>query len=97
MTNHSNPNIVSIPPAPVYSVSINGEEPIEDGQARAAKRVADNIYTGRLAEVTFLNIPNAEATLREFNTQVTRWLAQVGHHASFKTEGRWPVVLYSLN
>jgi hypothetical protein len=87
------------PPAPIYRVSINGEEFLEfQSLTKAAKRVADNVYTGRVAEVRFENVVDGDIpkTIGEFEKHMDGWLRQVDHTGPverFKVEHGWE---YSL-
>jgi hypothetical protein len=76
-----------IPPAPIYRVSINKEEFLEfPSLARASKLAADNVCTGRAAEVRFENVVAGDMpkVIEEFEKQMDSWLRQVHYEGPVK-------------
>lgn len=77
------------PPTPTvtYRVRINSGEWTEfQTPAEASRFVAHNIYTGRGAEVVFMNAISLPTVLNDFNKLIDEWLRQLDHKDGFYCE-----------
>lgn len=75
------------PPTVSYRVRINSGEWTEyQTSANASKFVADNIYSGRDAEVEFVYAESFQTVLNNFNKRIDDWLRQLNHTDGFYCE-----------
>jgi len=68
----------------IYVIRINSDDPTEHQTPDAAsKLVADNIYAGKSAKVTFQNAANLDTIRQNFNIRLDGHLRKLGHNTGF--------------